>query len=114
MHWVVRVPIGKLGNHVLEGVEHVEVGAGIEIGRGKRRSGMQQIQLAYAGFFGMLLPQQLFELLGDVHNLALLVGFNGKTMHLSTSALHPNRLWRRFGNDWRKTRRASRAAGPPQ
>jgi hypothetical protein len=33
---IVRVAIGKLWNHVLEGVEHVEVGSGIKIGGGQR------------------------------------------------------------------------------
>jgi len=75
------VPVVELRHHEFEGVEHVEIGAGIEVGGGQGRSGMQKTELADSGLVLVLLPQDSFQLLRDIDALQLLVRFDGKTMH---------------------------------
>jgi hypothetical protein len=42
---------------------------------------MQKTELADSGLVLVLLPQDSFQLLRDIDDLALLVRFDGKTMH---------------------------------
>jgi len=39
--WIVGVAVAELGDHGFEGVEHVEVGAGIEVGGGQGGCGVE-------------------------------------------------------------------------
>src|ERR1035441_4495176 len=84
---VVGMAILKLGNEVLEGIEHVQIGSGIKIGGSQSGRGVQQTQLAYSGLVAILLPQDGLQLLGDIHDLALFVGLNRKPMHDSPTHL---------------------------
>jgi hypothetical protein len=41
MRGIVGMAIAQFGNHGFEGIEHVEVGAGIEVGCSQRSRGVQ-------------------------------------------------------------------------
>jgi hypothetical protein len=41
MRWIMGMPVFQLRHHGFKGVEHVEIGAGIEIGSGESRRCMQ-------------------------------------------------------------------------
>jgi len=53
---VVGMTILRFGNHGFEDVEHVEIGAGIEIGRGQGCCGVQDQQIADSRGLRVILP----------------------------------------------------------
>lgn len=64
--------ITKFGNHRFEGVEQIEVSAGIEIGGGQSRGGVQHEQMADAGGDAGVL-KVIFNEVGYIEDLAFLV-----------------------------------------
>ena len=74
---VVGMAVAKFGHHGLEGVEHIEIGAGIEIGSGESRGGVQDVEADDAG----RVEEVGFDLLGDVEDLALAVGGDSELRH---------------------------------
>ena len=41
VRWIVRMAVAELGDHGFEGVEHVEIGSGIEVSGGQRGRGVE-------------------------------------------------------------------------
>jgi len=41
VRWIVRMAVAELGDHGFEGVEHVEIGSGIEVGCGQGGCGVE-------------------------------------------------------------------------
>ena len=81
MRRIMGMPVVQLRNHVLKGVEHVEIGTGIEVGSGQGGRGMQQVQDAHAAFARMLVLQYSLDPARDVEDLPLLVGPNRYAVH---------------------------------
>ena len=74
---VVGMTVAELGNHGFEGIKHVEVGAGIQIGGGQRGGGVEYEQVAYSCGLRMIFLEQGFDGFGDVEDFAFLAGFDG-------------------------------------
>jgi hypothetical protein len=84
---VVGMAVAQLRHHGLEGVEHVEVGAWIEIGGGEGRGGVEDVEAADAGGAG----QMFLNLSGDVDDLAFAVGGDGEMGHGGQSTIQGTR-----------------------
>jgi len=81
MGWVVRMAVAELGNHGFEGVEHIEVGAGIEVGCSQRGRGVEYEQVADSRCLRVVLLEQGFDGVGDVQDFASLAGSDGDLLH---------------------------------
>ncbi len=86
MGGVVRVSIMQLRNHVLEGIEHVEIGSWIQVGRGYRSRSMQYGQLAYPGSIAIRAIQDAGNFLGDIEHLPLLARGDSQLLHTRKNA----------------------------
>ena len=73
--------VAQLGDECFECVEHVEISAGVEVGRRQRRGGVQHRHMADAG----LGPELLLDVVGDVDDLALLAGLNRELFQTVTN-----------------------------
>jgi len=74
---IVRVPVGEFGHDGLKGVEHVEIGAGIEVGGSEGRGGVQDVEETDAGGA----RQEGFNLLGNVEDLTFAMRSDGEFVH---------------------------------
>ena len=81
MRWVVRMAVAQFGNHGFEGIEHVEVGPGIEIGRGECGCGVEYQKIADSGCLRVIRLEQSLHGFSDVKNLVLLAGFEDDPLH---------------------------------
>ena len=78
---VVGMAVAKLRNHGFEGIEHVEIGAGIEVGCGQRGRGVEDEQVADSRRLRVVFLEQGFDRVGDVQDFAFLAGFDGDLLH---------------------------------
>lgn len=83
MRRIVRMAILQLWDNMLESIQHVEVRARIEIGDCERRRGVQHVQLTYPVLARVVRPQHTFHFVGDIENLALLMGPNAEFLHMT-------------------------------
>jgi hypothetical protein len=75
----MRVAIAELRDHRFEGVEHVEIGAGIQVGGGESSGCVEDENMANAG--PSMLLERVFEEIGKVNDFALLPGFYRESLH---------------------------------
>src|SRR5579863_622148 len=73
--------VAGLGNHGFEGIEHVEIGAGIEVGCGQCGRGVEDEYIADSGCLRVVCLEHRFDGVGDVEDFALLAGFDGEFLH---------------------------------
>src|SRR5579863_10199485 len=81
MAGIVRMAVAQFWNHGFEGVEHVEVGAGIEIGGGERGCGVEDQEIADSCCLRVIRLEQSLHGFSDVKNLTFLAGFEGDPLH---------------------------------
>ena len=81
MSRVVRMAIAEFGDHRFKCIEHVEVGAGIEVGGGQSGSGMENQEIANAKLVCMFFAEPVFQSVGDIDHFALLPRLNLQFMH---------------------------------
>ena len=81
MGGVVRMAIPEFGDHRFKCVQHVEVGAGIEIGCGKSGSGMKNKQIANARRVRIFFAKPVFQSVGDIDDFTLLARFYLQLVH---------------------------------
>jgi hypothetical protein len=79
--WVVGMAVAELGDHAFEGIEHVEIGAGIEVGCGQRGRGVEYEQIADSRCLRVVLLEQGFDGVGDVQDFAFFASFYGDLLH---------------------------------
>ena len=77
---IVRMAIAKLGNHGFEGIEHVEIGAGIEVGGGQRGRGVEDEQVADSAWPDSSASSDSHGT-GNVEDFAFLAGSDGELLH---------------------------------
>ena len=76
----MRMPILQLRHHGLEGIEHVEIRAGIQICRGDGRGGMQDVEVADA-FPRTSRGKSLLNRVRDVQDFPLPVRLDPEAFH---------------------------------
>ena len=78
---IVLVAIVELGDHQVEGVEHVEIGTGIEIGGGERSRSVEYQEIANSRCQRVIRLKQSFHGFGNVEDFAFLAGFEDDPLH---------------------------------
>ena len=78
---VVRMTISQFGDHRFKCIQHIEVGAGIEVGSGQSGGGMQNQQITNAGLVRMFFAQPVFKGVGDVNDFTLLARSYRQLVH---------------------------------
>jgi len=74
------MPVTQLGDHLLECIQHIEVGPRIEVRSGQRGGRMQDEQIADTRSVRMALPEQVLYAISDVNDFpffrVLIVSFS--------------------------------------
>ena len=92
MRWVVRMAVVEFRNHGFKGVEHVEVGAGIEISGGERGCGVEYQEIADSCCLRMIGLEQSFHAFGDVEDFTFFASLERDPLHeKSGKKLEPRR-----------------------
>lgn len=73
---VMRMTVVQFGDDVLQRIQHIDVGSGIEVGGSQRRGRMQNNQMTNSRTLAIVLVQVGRNRFSDIEDLALAVGLN--------------------------------------
>lgn len=79
---IVRMPVTQLRHHGLEGIQHIEVGARVEIGCGQGCGRVKNKKVADANA-SRAFSQLILDEIGYVEHFALFRCLNDETVHRS-------------------------------
>jgi hypothetical protein len=79
--------IAELGNHGRERIQHIEIGARIEVGGSQRSRGVQDEQVANPRDVGVVVAELTLDAVSEVDDFPLLASLKCKFLHLENGRL---------------------------
>lgn len=78
---IVRMAVVELRNHSLKCIQHIGIGAGIEVGGGQGRGGVEYDEMTDSGPNSMVFAQQSLNAVCDVQDFPLAMGLDREPVH---------------------------------